>query len=181
MPAVFLSAWRVSSSAAVTKQAVVITIPTPCSPVHYIYSPDNKNNCMGPEGTSSAGSLCCRCWQLYSPRILLWSEQGYRRICPCAQLTTTPWRRVGEWRYSSNILHLGTKWRRVASFTPRPFYPRGNGPRYPLDRRLGGPKSRSGRCGVEKDLLPLPGIEPRSFSTQPVATPTELSRLPTIR
>jgi hypothetical protein len=27
--------------------------------------------------------------------------------------------------------------------------------------RLGGPQSRSGHCGVEKNLLPLPGIEPR--------------------
>jgi hypothetical protein len=26
---------------------------------------------------------------------------------------------MGEWRYSSIILDLGTRWRRVASFTPR--------------------------------------------------------------
>jgi hypothetical protein len=36
-------------------------------------------------------------------------------------------------------------------------------PRYPLDRRLRGLLSRSGRC-EEKDLLPLPGIETRSSS-----------------
>jgi hypothetical protein len=30
-----------------------------------------------------------------------------------------------------------------------------------LYRRLGGPQSRSGRCGVEKNLLLLSGIEPR--------------------
>jgi hypothetical protein len=33
--------------------------------------------------------------------------------------------------------------------------------RYPLDKRLGGPQSRSGRRGKKKNL-PLSGIEPRS-------------------
>jgi hypothetical protein len=33
----------------------------------------------------------------------------------------------------------------------------GNRPRYPLVRRLYGPKSQSGHCGEEKNLLPLPG------------------------
>jgi hypothetical protein len=32
--------------------------------------------------------------------------------------------------------------------------------RYPLDRRLGGPQSRSGRGGEEKNSQPPPGIEP---------------------
>jgi hypothetical protein len=36
----------------------------------------------------------------------------------------------------------------------------GKFPRYPLDRRLGGPKSRPGRFGDEKDLLPLPESNP---------------------
>jgi hypothetical protein len=40
---------------------------------------------------------------------------------------------------------------------PLPFYLRGNSPRYPLDRRLGGPQSRFGRCGEEQNLLPLLG------------------------
>jgi hypothetical protein len=31
---------------------------------------------------------------------------------------------------------------------------------YPLDRNLGGPQSRSGRGGEEKDSQPPPGIEP---------------------
>jgi hypothetical protein len=31
----------------------------------------------------------------------------------------------------------------------------------PTDMRLGGPRSRCGRYGEEKNLLPLPGIEPR--------------------
>jgi hypothetical protein len=44
---------------------------------------------------------------------------------------------------------------------PAALYPRGKNPRYPLDRRLGGPQSRSGRRGQKKNL-PLSGIEPRS-------------------
>jgi hypothetical protein len=38
--------------------------------------------------------------------------------------------------------------------------------RYPLDRKLDGPQRRSGRCGEEKNLLHLPGIEPRCLSRQ---------------
>jgi hypothetical protein len=38
----------------------------------------------------------------------------------------------------------------VVSFTPMPLYPRGKSLRYPLDRRLGGPQSRSGRLREEK-------------------------------
>jgi hypothetical protein len=30
---------------------------------------------------------------------------------------------MGKWRYSSTIPDLGTRWRRVVSFTPRPLYP----------------------------------------------------------
>jgi hypothetical protein len=56
----------------------------------------------------------------------------------------------GEWRYSSTILDLSTKWR-LASFTPRSLYPRCQ-----VDRRLGGPQSRSGRCEVGKILLSIP-------------------------
>jgi hypothetical protein len=40
----------------------------------------------------------------------------------------------------------------VVSFTPRPLYPQGNNSWYPLDRRLGGPQSRFGRGGEEKNF-----------------------------
>jgi hypothetical protein len=39
---------------------------------------------------------------------------------------------MGEWRYNSTILDLGTIQRLVASFTPRPLQPQ-----YILDRRKG--------------------------------------------
>jgi hypothetical protein len=48
----------------------------------------------------------------------------------------------------------------VVSFTPRPLYPQGKSPWYPLDRRMGGPQSRSGRGGDEKNSQPLPELEP---------------------
>jgi hypothetical protein len=37
--------------------------------------------------------------------------------------------------------------------------PQGKSPRYPLDRRLSGPQSRSGRGSEEKNSQLLPGIE----------------------
>jgi hypothetical protein len=60
----------------------------------------------------------------------------------------------------------------------------GKSPWYPLDRRLGGSQSRSGRGGEEKNIQPPPEIEPYN-SERPtrnlVVIPTELSRLFKIR
>jgi hypothetical protein len=52
-----------------------------------------------------------------------------------------------------------------------PFNPRGKNPRYPLDKRLGGPQSRSGRCAPtsNRNLILL--------SSPLVTTLTELSWL----
>jgi hypothetical protein len=38
--------------------------------------------------------------------------------------------------------------------------PQGKSPWYPSDRKLGGPQSRSGRGGEDKNSQPPPGIEP---------------------
>jgi hypothetical protein len=62
----------------------------------------------------------------------------------------------GNGGISPRILDLGTRWRWVVSFTQRPLYTQGKSPWYPLDRRMGGPQSRSGRRGVEKNSQPLP-------------------------
>jgi hypothetical protein len=51
------------------------------------------------------------------------------------------------------ILDPGTSWRWVVSFTSQPAYPREISPRYPLDRRLGGPQNWSGRH-EEKNSAP---------------------------
>jgi hypothetical protein len=65
------------------------------------------------------------------------------------------------------------------SYTPRTLYPRGKSPRYPLDRRLGGPQNRSGRRGEEENLAATGTRTPTSqpSSPLPVAIPTMLSRL----
>jgi hypothetical protein len=42
---------------------------------------------------------------------------------------------MGEWRYSTTIIDLGTTWMSVASFTPRMLYPRTNNPLDVVDKR----------------------------------------------
>jgi hypothetical protein len=71
----------------------------------------------------------------------------------------------GSGGIAPHILDLGTRWW-VVSFTPRPIYP-----------RLGGPPSRYGRGGEEKNSQPPPGLE--HLVIQPTAQryTTELSRL----
>ena len=49
--------------------------------------------------------------------------------------------------------NLETRWRWVVSFTQRPFYSRVNNPCYSFNIRLGGPQSRSGGSGEEKNVI----------------------------
>jgi hypothetical protein len=65
----------------------------------------------------------------------------------------------------------------VVSFTPRPLYPQGKSPWYPLGRRLGGPQSRSGRDGKVKNSQPLSELEPPIIQSVAQRYTTELSRL----
>jgi hypothetical protein len=64
----------------------------------------------------------------------------------------------------------------VVSFTLLPRYSRGNSSRYPLDKRLDGPQSRSGRYGEVKVLDTIGTRTPtaRSSSPWPVAVATIL-------
>jgi hypothetical protein len=82
---------------------------------------------------------------------------------------------LGSWGYAPRIPDFGTRWRGVISFTLRPFYPQGKSPWYPLDRRLGGPQSRFGRGGEEKNSQPLPGLEPPIIRPVTQRYNTELS------
>jgi hypothetical protein len=79
------------------------------------------------------------------------------------------------WRYGSTILHLGKGWHersasRLCHFTA------GEGAPVPIAQEAARAQSRYGSCGIEKNLFPLPAIEPRSSRQSPVAVPTELSR-----
>jgi hypothetical protein len=69
--------------------------------------------------------------------------------------------------YSSTILDFGTRWTWVVIFTLKPLYSRGKRPCYPLDRKLGGPQSRSGRCGIKKrSLVPAENRTPACSRSQ---------------
>jgi hypothetical protein len=98
---------------------------------------------------------------LHSPSTPSWCcAQSTGTTLPFTFHPTTPWRLIGEWRYSST--HSWTRHSMEVSCQPhaRPFYPQGKSPWFPLDRRLGGPQSRSGRGGEGKNSQPPPGIEP---------------------
>jgi hypothetical protein len=56
----------------------------------------------------------------------------------------------------------------VVSFTPRPLYHRGNNPWYPLDRRLGGLQTQSGRNGGVEILAPLRKSNSYPLIIQPI-------------
>jgi hypothetical protein len=92
--------------------------------------------------------------ELLLPRQTLLSKRWYPligvkvKVVPVHnQSSTTPWRRKGQWMYRSTFSWPRTSWKWVVRLTPQPLYPRGKSPRYPLDRRLGGPQSRSRRRG----------------------------------
>jgi hypothetical protein len=80
-----------------------------------------------------------------------------------------PWRRMGGGCIDTDFLDLGINCRWVVNFTPQV-----KSPQYPVDRRLGGPPSRSGRCGKEKILDSTGTRTPtcRLSSPYPVAIPT---------
>jgi hypothetical protein len=65
---------------------------------------------------------------------------------------------MGTWIYRSmsflTSALVGGEW---SASRPEPRYPQGRRPRYPLDRRLGEPESRSRLCG-EDDEFSLVGF-----------------------
>ena len=64
------------------------------------------------------------------------------------------------------ILNLSTRWKWVVRFTPGRFTP-GKEPRCPMNTKLGGSQSRSGRFRKQVNLFPLLSIELR-FLGHPV-------------
>jgi hypothetical protein len=74
-------------------------------------------------------------------------------------------RHIREWRYSFTILNLGTSCRWVVGFLPQMLYPRGKTPSTHL---ISWVSSRPGLdTGLEKNILPLPGIEARLSDYSP--------------
>jgi hypothetical protein len=63
----------------------------------------------------------------------------------------------GSGGIAQRILDLGIRRRWVVSFTSRPLYPHRKSPWYPLDRKLGGLQSRSGRGGGGEKFPALAG------------------------
>jgi hypothetical protein len=69
-----------------------------------------------------------------------------------------------EWKYSSTIPDLGTRWRRVISFTPRLLYPQRNSPRTQL---IGGYVGSGADLDAMEKKHSVAGN--RTPATQPVA------------
>jgi hypothetical protein len=93
------------------------------------------------------------------------------------------WRHMGSGCIDPHILHLGTNWRWVISFMPRPLPPQERGPGTLWIGGWVGP--RTGLEDVERrKILPLLGLKTLTalpWSPQPVATLTALPQLPVIQ
>jgi hypothetical protein len=120
----------------------------------------------------------------YYELYILWKKTlvKVRKNCSCAYLIRHYTMKAygGSGCTNLHFLDLGTSWRRVVRIMPRPFYRRGKRPQYPLDRRLGGPQSRSGRH-EEVNILNPTGTRtpnPRSSSQQPSPVLTGPSSCP---
>jgi hypothetical protein len=68
--------------------------------------------------------------------------------------------------YGGVAVELHHSWEVSVHFLVPAPSPPGKEPWYPLDRGLGGPQSRSGCCGEEKNLVPAGN---RTQAIQPVA------------
>jgi hypothetical protein len=89
--------------------------------------------------------------------------KGKGKVVPVLNLSTTPWRRMGQRRYSStHSLTCALDGAELSASRPGSLYSEGKSSRYRLYRRLGGPQCRSGHDGEEKNSQPLTGVEPQS-------------------
>jgi hypothetical protein len=125
---------EVNLSLCLTKHHAIKICPIPRGGWEFFSSPPRPERLWDPP------SLLYDGWR----GVQLKHRDNFTFTCTCVQLSTTPWRRIGEWRYS---------------FTPQPLYLR-----YPLNRRMGGPQGLPGHGCEEKNSQLLLGIEPRSSS-----------------
>jgi hypothetical protein len=73
-------------------------------------------------------------------------------------------RRYGSYSFLASALD-GDEW---SASRPGRALPRGKDPRYPLCRKLGGPKSRSGHRGYRKIICPCRGSNPDCLFVQSI-------------
>jgi hypothetical protein len=73
---------------------------------------------------------------------------------------------TGSWYIDPHFLHVGTSWRWVVSFTPRPPYTKGSCPRCPLGTSFAGPQSRCQQC-VDMRVLMYPASKCGPSALQP--------------
>jgi len=74
------------------------------------------------------------------------------------------------------ILNLGSRWRGILNFIPRPLCSRERTP-VPLELWLAGPQSQSGLFGEDRYILPLSGFEPQTIHPIIQSLLTDLVRL----
>jgi hypothetical protein len=125
-------------------------------------------------------------WELWSWEnrgcvltVYLWSVTS---LCLIKHLIMKVYGKMEVWLHVFLILALDeVEW---SAWNPRCFTPWEWAPRYPLNRRLDGTQSWSWLGGLfeeEKNLLPLPGIDPlilRYSACSLITIPTELSWFP---
>jgi hypothetical protein len=95
--------------------------------------------------------------ETYVYRYLKKTVEGKRQSWSCA-------RHEVMWGNGGNaplILNVCTKWVEWSVSCPYRFYSCKKSPLYQMNRRLGGPQSRSGCFGEGHSFFFLPGIEPR--------------------
>jgi len=94
--------------------------------------------------------------------MLTFSESVKEQLFLCVT-SIIPWRRIAEMEISLHAFLASALDGDELSASCLGHFIRGKSPRYPLDKRLGGPQSRSWCGGEEKKipLLTLPETEPR--------------------
>jgi hypothetical protein len=90
-----------------------------------------------------------------------WTTWAYKKLYLCFYQEDV----LGSGDTVPCILNIGTRWRWVVSFTPRPIYSRGKSSWYPLQWRLGG-SPEPVWTWWEKSRI-LPGMKPQPPSPWP--------------
>jgi hypothetical protein len=115
---------------------------------HLLWMPPRPSHLWGPPRLLSNGYQ-----ELYHRKKWVGRDHGYNWAPRHGGV-------LGEWRYNfthswpQHNMEMGGQLHVPAGL------PQGKSPCYPLDRRLGGPQSRSGYGGEEKNSQPLPSLEP---------------------